>query len=419
MDDFREFIEKTVMKERRVFDWHDPQHDPEGLYPVDCRINFAGDEPVFVYALQSDDKVKDVTIGLHQFERRSIPHRGVGVFENQEDINRESLARFNDVCDKQFSNLGNYIVDESTRIGDYGASSANRIQPWLLKPYAPLSWWDMQHFSARGFFWIGQCLEHLQNDCLIGSHLGDPDEPVFNLAAPLEERTTKKALEAVKIVEQECEAVGLSIATETASEFRARLSELGPKDNSQWFMDEVRSLRRIIEKEMKGKIFIYLPPERAKFLLSNKSPYPFGKDVHQSFPSIQYDGVEAACSLAFVRPTAAVFHLMRTMEIALTALAAVFGVSMAHTNWAPAVDQIESRIRGMNTDPAWRAKPDWKDLQEGYAQAISTFAVIKDAWRNYTMHVRGKYTDEEAEHLFNNVKFFLIRLHNIGVTEKL
>lgn len=105
MDDFREFIEKTVMKERRVFDWHDPQHDPEGLYPVDCRINFAGDEPVFVYALQSDDKVKDVTIGLHQFERRSIPHRGVGVFENQEDINRKSLARFSDVCDKQFSNL--------------------------------------------------------------------------------------------------------------------------------------------------------------------------------------------------------------------------------------------------------------------------------------------------------------------------
>jgi uncharacterized phage protein gp47/JayE len=49
--------------------------------------------------------VKDATIGLHQYERWAVPHTGVGVFENQEEINRKSLARFSDVCDKQFSNL--------------------------------------------------------------------------------------------------------------------------------------------------------------------------------------------------------------------------------------------------------------------------------------------------------------------------
>jgi hypothetical protein len=105
LEDFREFIEKTVAKERRQFDWHEPRHDPEGLYTVDCRIEVPTDDPLFIYALQSDDKVKDATIGLHQFERWGVSHRGVGVFENQEDINRKSLARFSDVCDKQFSNL--------------------------------------------------------------------------------------------------------------------------------------------------------------------------------------------------------------------------------------------------------------------------------------------------------------------------
>jgi hypothetical protein len=105
LEDFREFIEKTVAKDRRTFDWHEPQHDPEGLYSVDCRIDIPAEDPIFIYALQSDDKVKDATIGLHQYERWGIPHRGVGVFENQEDINRKSLARFSDVCDKQFSNL--------------------------------------------------------------------------------------------------------------------------------------------------------------------------------------------------------------------------------------------------------------------------------------------------------------------------
>jgi Domain of unknown function DUF1828 len=105
LEDFREFIERTVAKERRRFEWADLEHDPEGLYSVDCRIEIPAEDPIFIYALQSDDRVKDATIGLHQYERWGIPHRGVGVFENQEDINRKSLARFTDVCDKQFSNL--------------------------------------------------------------------------------------------------------------------------------------------------------------------------------------------------------------------------------------------------------------------------------------------------------------------------
>ena len=105
LEDFREFIEKTVSADRRTFDWHDTQHDPDSLYPVDCRVELPADDPLFIYALHSDDKVKDATIGLHQFERWALPHSGVGVFENQEDINRKSLARFSDVCDKQFSNL--------------------------------------------------------------------------------------------------------------------------------------------------------------------------------------------------------------------------------------------------------------------------------------------------------------------------
>jgi hypothetical protein len=49
---------RTIAKERRKFDWHDPEHDPEGLYSVDRRIDSPSDTPIFVYALQSDDKVK-------------------------------------------------------------------------------------------------------------------------------------------------------------------------------------------------------------------------------------------------------------------------------------------------------------------------------------------------------------------------
>lgn len=105
MEDFRQLIETHVPEESRAFDWHDPNNDPEGLYSVDCKVERLGRPPLLVYALPADERVSAATISLLQFERWGLEYLGVGVFENQEEVNRKVLARFSDVSDKQFSNL--------------------------------------------------------------------------------------------------------------------------------------------------------------------------------------------------------------------------------------------------------------------------------------------------------------------------
>ena len=104
MEDFRALLIEAVPEKRRDFDWSDPERDPQGMYAVDCRINGMA-RPLFVNALPGDRKTRDATIVLLQFEKWGVPYRSLAIFEDQESINRKVLARFSDICEKQFSSL--------------------------------------------------------------------------------------------------------------------------------------------------------------------------------------------------------------------------------------------------------------------------------------------------------------------------
>src|SRR5262249_16155953 len=122
----------------------------------------------------------------------------------------------------------------------------------------------------------------------------------------------------------------------------------------------------------------------------------FGAEVAAKFPSAIFDIHEAAKCVALGRSTAAVFHLMRVVEIALRAVHACLGLNPpTNPNWGRLLGEVrDERVR------RGRAWPENEYFQDVYA----SLDAIKDAQRNPTIHVETIHTETEAALIFENTK---------------
>lgn len=140
----------------------------------------------------------------------------------------------------------------------------------------------------------------------------------------------------------------------------------------------------------------------------------FGADVQRKFPSAAFEIEEAGKCLGFGRSTASVFHLMRTLEIAILAVSRCLSIpdpiKPGDRNWGHILSQsikpeLDART-GKKGGKLWTTPSD-KQFFEG---AYASLDAVRAAWRNTTMHVENKYTDDEAEHIYVAVRGLMKKL---------
>ena len=186
---------------------------------------------------------------------------------------------------------------------------------------------------------------------------------------------------------------------------------LQAKDSSFTYGDLERaysSLQARVRDELSLVKFLVIGQDRQRYY-AQVEPI-FGAEVTNKFPSTAFEIDEACKCFALSRSTAAVFHLMRVMEIGVRALARCLAIPdplrPAERNWGNILKQVLEGIEKKWPTSAQRMHGDGQLFESLY----TSLDAVKNPWRNATMHVENKYTDEESEHILVAVRGFMKRL---------
>jgi hypothetical protein len=196
-------------------------------------------------------------------------------------------------------------------------------------------------------------------------------------------------------------SIGCKVASKTAERFASDIVLL-PVNQIQV---RLRELYNVITSEMADVLFLYVDSR-------HKEHYEgfalFGDEVEQAFPSANYDIAESGKCIALNRSTAAVCHLMRVLEWGLRAMATKLKVKFENKPWNYVIEVADKRLKHIRQSK--RKPKNWKQDEKFYSEALAHFRFLKDAWRNYSMHVYERYSEEQAESIFNHTKAFMRHL---------
>jgi len=176
--------------------------------------------------------------------------------------------------------------------------------------------------------------------------------------------------------------------------------------NEEELRRQISSTHDVFFAELSAQLMFIVPyPDDDLFI--NPGP-AFGDEVYKSFPSARFDIDEASKCLALDRSTACVLHLMRSLEAGMNALAKKLRIPYAHANWEAVINKIPAKIQEI--ERATRKPKGWKELRQFYAESGAHLDLVKDAFRNWAMHIHKTYDAPTAKELFHHTKAFMRHL---------
>ncbi|MBB5340827.1 hypothetical protein [Tunturiibacter gelidoferens] len=247
---------------------------------------------------------------------------------------------------------------------------------------------------ARKISWIETMAERFRKDHPERMHLPLPDE-MFEESVPAftEMRDGCHALLLDSAEDQMNRIIGLATSKPTAEQIVSSFTELQNR----------------IDDQLARRSFYQLNPEVAPLF---ENPFPFGEEVAAKFPSASHNIAEACKCYACDRFDATVYHLMRAMEVALRCLAKRVQVGYS-PNWMTYLDRIDKVLKSKAKKTSIR-----KSRLKFLSNASALLRSVKEAWRDDTMHVAGKYGPDQTRDILFSVRAFMIHLSSELSEEK-
>ncbi|KKN09485.1 hypothetical protein LCGC14_1046020, partial [marine sediment metagenome] len=284
---------------------------------------------------------------------------------------------------------GAMIASESQR------ACSETVPPWVENPYRPISLGElMNRFQAQWFIALAARLGKAQ---------------VAGQIYPATELTPserKESIDAFATWMPHLAGLGFIAPAKAVSRWMTRLADGEPITFSEYGRWAEDMETRLVEAA-EDVLFLALSANETALVTAYR---PFGEGVASNFPSAAYDIAEAGQCLALHRSTGCVFHLMRVMEYGLRAVGKSLNDPKLVAAHNPTWGRILTRCKQELEKQKSKRSPEWKKHDVFYSGAYAHLLGVKEAWRNPTMHIASKYTEEEAQDIWSHVKAFMAHL---------